>query len=226
MRNPKFESLPTKVIPVKVDGVIYNAFPMFGTFEDLKNVKYGEGFIQGTFGHQFALVHGAYLNPKNTDAQNIVLITKNNNICGNTILYGKRELIFAVDFPEFIGGRIGLLTEQDLTSKLSSRQEGDVFFSEDGLVRAIPRANLESGYNFQIASSTYPILLTGDRTSPQKSAEILTILQRPALFLVPSTGIVTVPCLDAIAIERLDLGGNHRHSMISLGEKCSFAVSK
>lgn len=129
----------------------------------------------GTLGEAFTLLHAAVVNNHYTGSD------LKQRITGNTALYGgtaDSQYIYAQDNPEIIDGRI-VMNQKSLEARLSSRQIGSVIFSEDGLVRAMPRADLPEELDLRILGfdpikrENYLIFATGDENSPDKVLDIL-----------------------------------------------------
>ena len=170
--KPSFEVVPA-VTTIKVGDKVYNASPVGpGNWHQVRLGDYGEGFKQGTFGDNLTLVHAAYLNRDSREAKGVVKLVQNNWLTGNTALYGGKDLIYAVDFPEVRDGRI-VIDEKGLNAKLGSKQEGEVIFGKG--VRALSRSQVRHGeYNpSEALKSAYPILITGDEEASEKTAQIL-----------------------------------------------------
>lgn len=162
--KPQFDSLPVGVIPVVVNGRMYDA-RLRGPigFKDLVEThNYAPGFVQGTFRDQLNLLYGAFLNWRNLDAESTILITKHRNVAGNTAILYTPQLVIVQDIPQFENGRI-VMNEKSLTAKLSKSAKKGVRFSDDGTVRALPYG-FETGYQDrkQITKNPFPIALTGD----------------------------------------------------------------
>ncbi len=200
---PSFKVNPPSVETIGVDGKVYNpSFKGPTNWHQLREADYGRGFRQGTFGDNFRLAHSAYMNQRSKDrdtreyAKEIVGVSQNHFITGNTALYGGEELIFAVDFPQVEDSRIAI-NQKDLEARLSKRQIGKVILSEDSLVRAMPRSDVREGdyTSAQIRKSQYPLLLTGDKESSEKTAQIMKKIKKPGYLFVPSVGAIRCPVL-------------------------------
>ena len=228
--KPTFELLHNAIIPIELNGVVYNAGAVGPyNWHKLRAAEYGEGFRQGTFGENFTLAHCGYVNKDSENkqtrknARNVVKVVRKHWLAGNTALYGgdeDSELIFVQDFPEVKEDKI-VMNQKDLEERLGSHELKGVIFSDDGLVRAIPRANVRQGEcnAEQVLQTTYPIFLTGDEEAPEKVIEMMETINKPGYFWVPAKRNVRVPGLVGIG-DSLFLGDWNEFS----GIRYSFGV--
>ena len=205
--RPPFNVRPAVTI-IEVDGIVYNASPVgSNTWHQVREGDYGEGFKQGVFGQNFNLLHNGYVNKDSEDEQirkhanGVVSTARNNGVIGRTALYGgdqDRELIFIQDEPKVKDGRI-VMSQKALEARLGSRRRkiGNVIFSDDGLVRAIPRADVREGeYGAeQMRKLSYPIFMTGDADAPEKMVDIMKIAGKSGYLCVPYPNSIRVPGL-------------------------------
>ena len=205
--KPTFEVLHG-TISVKVNGRVYNVRAVGpSTWHGLRNANYGFGFKEGTLGENLNLLYSAYLNQETSESKGVIGVQRL-WVTGNTAMYGgDGELIFAQDMPEVKEGRIFML-QKDLEARLGKREVKGVIFSDDGLVRAMPRANVREGeYNAeQMLRATFPIFMTGDENASEKMADMMQACSKPGYFWVPAPKAIRVPGLDE-ASDRLGLDG-------------------
>ncbi|MBM3206853.1 MAG: hypothetical protein FJZ43_04515 [Candidatus Staskawiczbacteria bacterium] len=138
----------------------------------LRAADYGKGFRQATFGESLDLVHASYLNQGNVGADDVVGAIMDYFLSGNTSILYTPELVIVQDMPEVRDGRI-VMSEKDLTSKLSRNAMKGVRFSDDGTIRSLPYG-FETGLHNQdkMRNNPFPIALTGDLEAGQKLAQI------------------------------------------------------
>lgn len=224
MEKPTFKSLhQRRVLPVQVECREYNIFPRIGEFFSvLRKEDYGEGYKQGTFGDQFALINGAYWNRTNPVAGQLFQSSSRLFVIGNTASYTGDKLVFAVDEPIVENGN-AVMDPKKLEGMLGTKQVRSVVFSDDGRVRAMPRWRaMTSGYGLgHVLESDIPILHTGNEQSPEMINELLRDMGRHCAYLcVPDEEFVGVPVF-TMGNEELNLG------CYTLDEKvigCSFGV--
>ncbi|MEK6792279.1 MAG: hypothetical protein AABX96_01050 [Nanoarchaeota archaeon] len=190
--RPEFSGLEAEVvIPVSLDGVVYNAHLKGpGRFSDLRKENYGrysgKNFVRGTFGEQLTLLHGAYLNTNNRNfaADELISLVNNKGVSGDTGILYTPELIVVQDNPEInpknevIGH--GILMDLDhLVSKIGETKIKGVRFSNDLKIRAIPYKFAEETLQTidQIKENPFLIALTGDINAPEKLAQIFEIIK-------------------------------------------------
>ena len=211
MNKPTFKNLSEGVNPVEIDGRVYNASPKGpGNFHTLREANYGKGFVQGTFGNQLVLVHGAYLNQDNSDARTIVETSKNHYILGNTAINYAPQLVIVQDMPEVRDGRI-VMDEKSLTAKLSKNAKNGVRFSDDESIRALSYG-FETGWQTtdQIRINPFSIALTGNVNAPEMLAEIQDKISKKGYIWALGQGTnneIRVPGLNE-DVDSLDLDGD------------------
>jgi len=225
MNKPTFKSSSGRVNPILVGDREYNACSRGPRkFHDLKQIDYGKGYKQGTFGDQLTLAHGAYLNQDNPDAQSIVGIFGSRIISGNTAMSYTPELIIVQDMPEVRDGRI-VMDKKSLTSKLSKNAKKGVRFSDDGSIRAIQYGFAREWQNSdQMRINPFSIALTGNVNAPEMLAEIQDkIGKRGYIWALGkvSQSEIRVPVLFEFG-DRLVLSGSNWDEF--LGNWCSFGV--
>lgn len=160
-------------------------------------------FRAGTFGDNFDLSAWACANRHSEDrkvsryANEFARIVINHQVTGNTRTYGgTKDLIFAVDKPQVVNGNV-IIDEQNLIARLGRRQVESVIFSDDGLVRAMPRSDVRYGRcdPTQASKSSFPILLTGIEESPEMTVQMISPVKMTVYFWVPREGEIRVPKL-------------------------------
>lgn len=211
---------------VEVDGTVYSLNSQGpGTFLQLRQADYGQGFEQATFRQLLNLLNSAYLNQENGHANELVRTSSRKLVMGNTLIYTTLENVFAIDNPQFNGDKL-VATAKDLESRLGKKQVRSVTFSYDGLVRAMPRLECESGrYNqFEVLALNFLTLITGDRDAPEKLAQILDMFKNPFFLSAPLLQGITIPGLDGFG-DRLDLVSYDWNELVGK-DKNSFGVRK
>ena len=91
---------------------------------------------------KFSLVHSA-AHPEIRDRESAQGVL-GKWLVGDTLALKGKKGLYGVDFPTVRGGRIHM-TERTLRSKLGSREESGVVFSNDGSVRFTPYDDLQTG---------------------------------------------------------------------------------
>lgn len=137
MTKPKFEELTLITLPGTE--FVFGA-QRFGptTFKGLRENDYGEGFRMPTIPELVNLVYASLENKKEyKTAKNVVKTQKHHWITGNTAVHYFPKGMFVQDNPELKGGRI-FMNQKTLQSKLGSREEKRVVFSDDGSIRFAP----------------------------------------------------------------------------------------
>lgn len=204
---------------VEVNGVVYNVFPAGpGNLYKLKNADYGQGFRQGTFGEEYLLFTGAYLNQQDSAAKEVInSMNRLFGIVGNTVAYGgTKDLMFAIDEPGFRNRRIFLPDEKTLISKLGKKQIGNVVFGDS--VRAMPRpAVRKNEYTVYRASrSDYPIFLTGLEDASELIAQASRRTKKQVFFWYPEEMEISLPGFEEVG-GRFVLSGDFREEGIGSG---------
>jgi len=108
----------------------------------LREASYGPkemGFEAPTFGQLAPLVYSALARKDIEEAKQVIGTLRNNWMTGKTMALTGREGIFVDDNPDLalVRGNLGVY-ESDLRERLGERKEGDVVYSDDGLVRFVP----------------------------------------------------------------------------------------
>lgn len=204
MKKPSF-NVSKDCKTVEVDGTVYSlSNRKIG--ENIERLQTGceEGFRPPTFSELLNLMHASHLNEDNEQAKKIIWSANNyGSLIANTITKIKESgLIVALDNPQFreneYGNREVKINEKDLVDKLrpvvGSDLSGWVVIGRGG-ARVMPISELNSGvYNpFTILAEEYPILLTGDKTSPEKLAQIAERTKKDIRLVIKNTASIMTP---------------------------------
>ena len=221
MKKPSF-NVSQDGKTVEVDGTVYSLIPKQGSFSQLFQGDYGQGFRQGTFGEQLTFRHALEIHEDISEAKAALEVARRELTLGNTVFYRGRYL-FAVDNLDMVEeGGLGKMIVRETVA--GGDKINGVFFSKNGNLRAIPyQEDITEEYNaFLISGSTYPVFATGDRMASEKLAKILD-KTKDRIFLSVPRNELTFPAFGNIGHKLQVFGGNYARDY---PQAISFGVRK
>ena len=211
---------------MRFGGIVYTVQPRKSkSLLELRRADYGEGFEMGKLGHQGRIFHKSHKSPNLEGADKVMEVFRNEVVIGDTVAFGGKDWVYAIDRSEF--GEDSITDEDELKYRLGSspKMVGGVKVSPNNLIRAVRRRNTKSPFLYtheEVRESNVPILFMGYKEASENLAEVSRITGKPIFMSVPLWGVIRVPDLfeddDRLC---LDGGGWNVN-----GDRYSFGVRK
>ena len=218
MRLDELEKIVVAKTPIIVDedgGMIYSLKNRQGpdTWENIRKMNYGKNpktdvpFRQTTFPEATRIASFGI----GKKIKGVVEAVNNYVLTGNTLVVWTPKEVYAVDIPEQeIVEQLGAGNKdyiekiaQNLKSKLGSREENEVIFSNDNRIRQTKREGLVTGVlnsKSDLAKNRLVITLSGSLKNADLTSQIANnYAQNPAVYALSDEikYAVRVPVLDA-----------------------------
>jgi len=203
-----------------------------GTYFNLAKRIDKQGLQRPTMAETVSLIHDAYKNPDDDEVISDEIKSRMKNrwfYTFNGILYTPQGA-FLQDNPEFTENASTandlIMNESDLKSRLGSREEHGIVYSDDGLVRFVPYGfKRENQSPLELSKNSYVIALAGEEGADKLAYIASKHNEKPYLntLIIGNEPVKRVAALDFDWYGgRLSVDGNY----LVLAGGCSFGVAK